>query len=163
MQAIKSYLLKKPSPIIAHFQIDGNIDSKTHLKLGKHIQKMQSQKKQPKVQAIFCSVHSRGGSPVHAEIMGEKLKQLAKFYGNVPLFTFAEGICASGGYHILCVGDKVYADPYSFTGSIGVVTARIGLKAFVDTYNKGAQRTVLKTSEHLIQNQADMYADNLED
>lgn len=128
MQAVKNLISRKPQPIIAHLQIKGGIDSKTHQKLLKHVQKIQSKKKKPEIQAIFCSVHSRGGSPVHSEIMGQKLRSLGEWAGGVPVYTFAEGICASGGYHILCVGDKVYADPYSFTGSIGVVTARFGFR-----------------------------------
>ena len=62
--------------------------------------------------------------------MSAKLDVFRKQLG-VPLYTYAENICASGGYHILCIGDTVFANKVSLVGSIGVVT---GLLNFRETF-----------------------------
>lgn len=48
-------------------------------------------------------------------------------------------MAASGGYMILCAGDKVYADRSSIVGSIGVVMVRAqlaGIKDFLAVENR---------------------------
>lgn len=39
----------------------------------------------------------------------------------MPLYTFAQDVAASGGYFLLCMGDKVYVDSSSLVGSVGVI------------------------------------------
>lgn len=64
---------------------------------------------------------------MQSEIIANKLKQFSHDH-HLPLLTFAEDIAASGGYLILCAGDKVYADRSSIVGSIGVVFQHLNLK-----------------------------------
>jgi ClpP class serine protease len=53
--------------------------------------------------------------------MGDKIKLFAK-QKKIPYYTFAEDVAASGGYWLLCTGEKVYANQSSVVGSIGVIS-----------------------------------------
>ena len=66
------------------------------------------------------------------------------------MLTFAEDVAASGGYLILCAGDKVYADRSSIVGSIGVVFQRYNLKGLAE-YAQLESRS-LTTDEKLLIN-----------
>ena len=66
-------------------------------------------------------INSPGGSPVYSSLMGERIKAFAK-NRDMPLYTFAEDIAASGGYWLLCIGTHTYAHPSSLVGSIGVIS-----------------------------------------
>ena len=47
--------------------------------------------------------------------------------------TVSQGrLAASGGYYISCAGRKIYADPATITGSIGVVGGKLVLKKTLD-------------------------------
>ncbi|WP_201456613.1 S49 family peptidase [Chlamydia sp. 17-3921] len=41
---------------------------------------------------------------------------------NLPIYIFVNGLCASGGYYIACVADKIYTTSSSLVGSIGVLS-----------------------------------------
>lgn len=69
------------------------------------------------VKAIVLRINSPGGSSVASDIIAreveitKKKKTVIVSFGNV---------AASGGYYIGCVGDSIFADPKTITGSIGV-------------------------------------------
>jgi protease IV len=75
-------------------------------------------KEDPTIKAVILRINSPGGAvgPTQ-EIFREvtKLKKVKKVY--VSMGT----TCASGGYYIASAGDKLYANPSSITGSIGVI------------------------------------------
>jgi ClpP class serine protease len=71
--------------------------------------------------AIAVSINSPGGLPAQADIISSKLQTFSKKH-HLPLLTFAESICASAGYYILCAGDQSYADKTSLVGSIGTIS-----------------------------------------
>ena len=108
--------------VVAHFRVDGGIGEKSHLKLMKDIEKALKSKK--RIKAVAFSINSPGGSPVYSDLMASKILDYAA-RKNVPLYTFAEHVAASGGYYLLCIGapGKVYSAPDSVVGSIGVISA----------------------------------------
>lgn len=89
------------------------------LKLQKDVEKAESSGKDFK--AVLFTINSPGGSPVCSSLMGDRVRGFAKIR-NLPIYTFAEDLAASGGYWLLCVGDKVFAHPSSVVGSIGVIS-----------------------------------------
>lgn len=82
-------------------------------------------------EAVALVINSRGGSPAQSSIMLEKVKNYCEEH-HLKLFTFAEDIAASGGYYLLCAGDKVYVDNTSWVGSIGVVSQGISIKGTLE-------------------------------
>ena len=59
--------------------------------------------------------------------MTYKVAEFAK-ERNLPFYTFAEDVAASGGYFILCAGETVYANEHSLVGSIGVISLNAATK-----------------------------------
>jgi protease IV len=74
-------------------------------------------KEDTNVKAIVLRINSPGGSSLESDII---LNQLRKFK-NVPIVISMGDVDASGGYYISTIGQYIYADPYTITGSIGVV------------------------------------------
>lgn len=48
------------------------------------------------------------------------------------MYTFAKDLAASGGYFVLCCGNKVYADSTSIVGNIGVIIPKYQLEGLLD-------------------------------
>ena len=71
-----------------------------------------------KVKAIVLRVNSPGGSALASDVMWREL-MLAKKAGKPLVVSFGD-VAASGGYYISCMGDRIFAQPNTITGSIGV-------------------------------------------
>ena len=71
----------------------------------------------PDVKGIILRVDSPGGSALASEVINAKMKEIAK-----PIYISMGGTAASGGYYIASAGEKIYANPSTITGSIGVVS-----------------------------------------
>ena len=50
----------------------------------------------------------------------QELRALSEHHG-VPIYCFAEDLCASGAYFVACAGDELWVDASSLVGSVGVV------------------------------------------
>lgn len=72
------------------------------------------------VKALVVRVNSPGGGALESEIIYQKLKRLQQ---KMPVVISMGGVAASGGYYIACSGSHIIADPYTVTGSIGVIMA----------------------------------------
>ena len=90
---------------------DGKIGGETFSKL---IHKL---RKDEKVKAIVLRVNSPGGSALASDVMWRELVLAKK---EKPLVVSFGDVAASGGYYIACMGDRIYAQPNTITGSIGV-------------------------------------------
>lgn len=74
-----------------------------------------------KAKAIIIRANSPGGSPVVSNTAFNEIRRLKSEHKNVPVYLVAEDMCASGCYYIAAAADKIYADPSSVIGSIGVI------------------------------------------
>lgn len=70
-----------------------------------------------KVKAIVLRINSPGGSALASEVIWRET-QLAK--KAKPFIVSMGDVAASGGYYIACGADRIYAQPSTITGSIGV-------------------------------------------
>lgn len=69
------------------------------------------------VKAIVLRVNSPGGNAIASDIMWRELELSAKIK---PLVISMGNYAASGGYFISAPGSRIYADPTTISGSIGV-------------------------------------------
>lgn len=69
------------------------------------------------VKAIVMRVNSPGGSALASDVIWREMV-LAK--AAKPIIISMGNVAASGGYYISCAADKIYAQPNTITGSIGV-------------------------------------------
>jgi len=69
------------------------------------------------VKAVVLRVNSPGGSALASEVIQRETRLLAE---QKPLIVSMGSYAASGGYWISAYAAKIYAQPYTITGSIGV-------------------------------------------
>ena len=69
------------------------------------------------VKAIVLRVNSPGGNAIAADIMWREIDLTAR---KKPVVISMGNYAASGGYYISAPGTKIYADPMTISGSIGV-------------------------------------------
>ena len=70
------------------------------------------------VEGLVLRVNSPGGSAYGSEQIWEALEQFKK--AGKPFVVSMGDYAASGGYYISCGADKIFADPLTITGSIGI-------------------------------------------
>jgi protease-4 len=69
------------------------------------------------IKAIVLRVNSPGGSALASDIMWREIVLAKK---TKPFVVSMGDVAASGGYYISCAADRVFAQPNTITGSIGV-------------------------------------------
>lgn len=74
------------------------------------------------VKAIVLRVDSPGGSALASDLMWHELELVKK-----PFVVSMGDVAASGGYYIAMGADRIFADPGTITGSIGVVGGKLAL------------------------------------
>ncbi len=77
--------------------------------------------------AVVIRVDSGGGSAAASDFMLRSIKIMKEKYGKPVVFSFGN-TAASGGYYISCTGDKIFTNPGTITGSIGVIAGKISLQ-----------------------------------
>lgn len=70
--------------------------------------------------ALVLRIDSGGGSAFASEIIRD---ELASLKGKMPVYVSMGSVAASGGYWIATAADKIWAQPTTITGSIGVFGA----------------------------------------
>lgn len=76
------------------------------------------------VKAVVLRVDSGGGSAQASELIWQAMKELR---ARKPLVVSMSDAAASGGYYISCLANKIYAQPDTLTGSIGVIGGKFAL------------------------------------
>jgi len=99
------------------------------------------------VKAIVLRIDSPGGSALASDLMWHELEQVRK-----PLVVSMGDTAASGGYYIAMGADRIFADPGTITGSIGVIGMKIPLAGAMqrvgvttDVISRGKNSGVLST------------------
>ena len=79
------------------------------------------------VKAIVLRVDSPGGSALASDLIWREVTRIEK-----PIVASMGDVAASGGYYISMGADKVYAEPGTITGSIGVTGGKFVLGGLMD-------------------------------
>lgn len=80
--------------------------------------------KDEKIKGVVVRINSPGGSATASEAIRKSLESLAN--SKPVVFSMGE-VAASGGYWVTCIGQPVYAEQGTITGSIGVFAMKISL------------------------------------
>jgi protease IV len=97
------------------------------------------------VAAVVLRVNSPGGSALASELI---LQEVRRLKAAKPVVVSMGNVAASGGYYISCAANRIFAQPNTVTGSIGVVAMlptaeglyrKIGAREEVVTKGKWAQ------------------------
>lgn len=95
-----------------------------------------------RVKAILIRIDSPGGAVSASQEIYEEVKRLDK---EKPVIVSMGNVAASGGYYIACGARKIFANPGTITGSIGVRMEHVNLKDLL-TWAKVEHQT-LKSGE----------------
>ena len=88
------------------------------------------------LKALVLRVDSPGGSALASERIRQAL--LAAKAKGLPLVVSMGSVAASGGYWVATAGDKIYAEPSTITGSIGVFGILPSFEGTLDKLGIGA-------------------------
>ena len=113
------------APHTAVISLSGVIDS-NNANADKLIEGLEKAYENKQVKGIIIRADSPGGSPVIADVAYNELLRLRKMHNAIPVYVVAEDVCASGCYYIAAAADKIYANPASLVGSIGVISSSFG-------------------------------------
>lgn len=101
----------------------------------KYIEYIKDLQDDKKVKAVVLRINSPGGSANASDEILFELQQLKK---KKPLIVSFGDYAASGGYYIAMAADKIYSEPNTLTGSIGVFGV---LPYFKDLANRNGVRS----------------------
>lgn len=94
---------------------------------------------------VILVINSGGGTPVQAAIIHDALIQMKNKY-HKKVIVVGEDLLASGAYYVAVGADKIYVNPNTITGSIGVIMKSFG---FPDAMKKlGIERRVFTAGEN---------------
>ncbi len=112
---------------------------------GQMVQDLQDLRENDDIKAVVIRVNSPGGSAFASEQIWREVELLK---AEKPVVVSMGGMAASGGYYISCAANRIFAEPTTLTGSIGIfglipdvselMTEKIGLRYDMVKTNKMA-------------------------
>tara|TARA_B100000212_G_scaffold342569_2_gene330705 strand:+ start:4931 stop:6721 length:1791 start_codon:yes stop_codon:yes gene_type:complete len=118
---------------------EGNDGQVGGTKLAREIRELRQDEK---VKAIVLRVNSPGGSALASEEIQHEIRLANR---KIPVVVSMGSVAASGGYWISTYADKIYAEPNTITGSIGVIGMFINIKEIANRH--GFTFDVVKTGK----------------
>lgn len=123
--------------------------------------------KNKNIKAVVLRVNSPGGSAMASDLIWKEIENTKKLK---PVVVSMGNLAASGGYYISAGADKIFAEPTTITGSIGVfgmlpnvkgLTDKIGLHAQQVATNKNA--ITYSPFKEMSETQHDFILESIED
>jgi protease-4 len=99
------------------------------------VKALREAKKSDRVKAIVLRVDSPGGSALASDLIWREVATSEK-----PVVVSMGNIAASGGYYISMGADKIFAEPGTLTGSIGVVSGKLAIRKLLDKVGVNVER-----------------------
>jgi protease-4 len=110
------------------------------------VKSLKAAAKDQQTKGIVLKMNSPGGTPVQAAYVYEEIRDIKQSHPSLPVIAVASDLCASGCYYIAAAADKIFVNPSTIVGSIGVIMNGFG---FVDAMQKvGVERRAFTAGEH---------------
>jgi protease IV len=114
MNAVSDDGLSPGGPRVAVVEIEGIIvDGSTA------VRELREHSENPSVKAVVLRVNSPGGVVAPTQEIFSAIQRVRK--GGKPVIASFGAVAASGGYYVATAADRIYANPGTLTGSIGVI------------------------------------------
>ena len=123
--------------IYAQGQILSGEGSVSHIGEGSINRALKKARNNDKVKAIVLRVNSPGGSALTSDLIWREIELTKKVK---PVIVSMGDVAASGGYYIACNSDRIFADPSTITGSIGVFGMLPNFKQVADKFGVNAEK-----------------------
>jgi protease-4 len=91
------------------------------------IKNLRQAEKDPTVKAIVLRVDSPGGSSLASDLIWREVTRIEK-----PVVASMSDVAASGGYYISMGCDRIFAEPGTLTGSIGVISVKLAMGGLLE-------------------------------
>lgn len=95
------------------------------------------------VKGVILRINSPGGTVAMSQEIYSAIIRLRKMK---PVVVSMEDVAASGGYYIASAADRIYANPGTLTGSIGVIMSTLNLQGFMGQ-KLGIESVVIKSGK----------------
>jgi protease-4 len=107
------------------------------------LQDLKRHRENPAVRAVVIRINSPGGVVAPTQEVHQALRRLRD--AGKPVVASLGAVAASGGYYIAVAADRIYANPGTLTGSIGVIMQMANLEALMKKV--GVDYVVVKAGE----------------
>ena len=104
--------------------VDGKESSPGEIVAGPMVKTIDELVQDERIKGVVVRVNSPGGSATASEAIRQALDELAR--KKPVIFSMGE-VAASGGYWVTCIGQPIYAEKATITGSIGVFSLKLSL------------------------------------
>jgi protease-4 len=134
---LKSSAKDKIAVIYAQGDIKYGKGDETYIGNESIIKALKKTREKKNIKAIVLRINSPGGSALASDLIWREIELTKK---EKPVVVSMGNLAASGGYYIACNADKIYAEPTTITGSIGVFGALPNFKGLVDDMGINAEQ-----------------------
>lgn len=117
----------KEDPAVGVIVLEGSIDNESVQEARKALVKAADD---DSIKAMVFRVDSPGGSAAASDLLCDATRRFKE--SGKPFIVSMGNVAASGGYYISALADKIYAQPGTITGSIGVVGGKLVMKDLLD-------------------------------
>lgn len=129
---------------IAIIEAKGTIgDGQQGVDCDKIIRLMKKYEKDDDIKAVVLRVDSPGGAVAPSQEVYDQVKKLKL---KKKVVVSMGNLAASGGYYISAAADKIYAEPGTLTGSIGVIFMHFNVRGLLDLAH--VEETTLKSGKY---------------
>lgn len=119
--------IKDDSIAVLHLSgsiVDGKEDSPGEIVSGPMVKAINELTNEDHIKGVVVRINSPGGSATASEAIRQALDELAK---KKPVVISMGEMAASGGYWVTCIGQPIYAEHGTITGSIGVFSLKLSM------------------------------------
>jgi len=109
------------------------------------LQELEKHQRNHAIKALVVRINSPGGTVAAAQEIYEELNKIRSRQGK-PVIVSMGGLAASGGYYIACASDRIFANPGTITGSIGVIMQLANISQLLEKV--GIKSVVIKSGQH---------------
>ena len=127
------------APEIALVYLIGDCDMETGIKGRQSSRILRHLGRDDNVKAIVIRADSPGGDPLPSDLVARQMKESRQ---KKPVLVSQGDVAASGGYWISMRSDRIFASPFTVTGSIGVIGGWV--------WNDGFSNKTGFTSDHVM-------------
>ncbi|NJD08474.1 MAG: S49 family peptidase [Methylococcaceae bacterium] len=133
-------------PHAAVVRIEGEIAANSKAGADAVITGLRSAFAASEAKAVVIEINSPGGSPVQAGMIHDEIKRLRGKHPDKSVVAVIDDMGASGGYYVAVAADRIFANPASLVGSIGV---RLDSFGFTDAMNRlGVERRLYTAGKY---------------
>ncbi len=94
-----------------------------------YLESLNKIRKNDEVKALVVRINSPGGAVGPSQEIYQELKSIKT---EIPVVASMGTVAASGGYYISCAAERIYANPGTITGSIGVIAQFVNYRELMN-------------------------------